>query len=149
MIFSLIFLLLFCGGSAFPIDVDSILDRSDEISHPENLQGSFTMTLTSRTGDTRTIKVDAYQKRSSESREDRLFLFTFPPSVEGTGLLVNSSSVSFDGWVFDEDSGINRTRLMAYFDNESRNWITEPGTYTLYAGFSSGDIRQVSEFRIK
>jgi beta-glucosidase len=38
---------------------------------------------------------------------------------------------------------------LAYFDNESRNWITEPGTYTLYAGFSSGDIRQVSEFRIK
>ena len=35
-----------------------------------------------------------------------------------TGLLVNSNSVSFDGWVFDEDSGINRTRLVAYFDNE-------------------------------
>lgn len=35
-------------------------------------------------------KVEAYQKTLSEKRENRLFMFTFPPSVRGTGLLVHS-----------------------------------------------------------
>jgi beta-glucosidase len=38
---------------------------------------------------------------------------------------------------------------LAYFDNESRTWITEQGTYTLYAGFSSRDIRQVTRINIQ
>ncbi len=48
------------------------------------------MTLTSKSGDKRVLKVLAYQKKISENREDRLFIFTFPPSIEGTGLLVHS-----------------------------------------------------------
>ena len=38
---------------------------------------------------------------------------------------------------------------LAYFDKRSGSWVTERGTYTLYAGFSSRDIRQVTEFRIE
>jgi beta-glucosidase len=38
---------------------------------------------------------------------------------------------------------------LAYFDNETRTWITEQGTYTLYAGFSSRDIRQVTRINIQ
>ena len=57
-------------------DVYEILDQSDTVIHPRNLQGSFTMTLKSRTGDTRVTRVMAYQKHVSEDREDRLFLFT-------------------------------------------------------------------------
>ena len=75
---------LFSLLSILPVysqDVYEILDRSDAVIHPQNLQGSFTMTLTSRTGDTRVTRVMAYQKRISENREDRLFLFSFPPST--------------------------------------------------------------------
>ena len=35
-----------------------------------------------------------------------------------TGVTVQSSAVVFDGWAYDEDSGVNATRLMAYFNNE-------------------------------
>lgn len=72
------------------ISVGEIQDRSDEVIHPPNLTGTFTMTLVSKRGDTRVTKVEAYQKSRGPTREDRLFLFTFPPSVKGTGLLVNS-----------------------------------------------------------
>ncbi len=77
-------------NAAYSLDVIEILDRSDAVIHPPNLKGSFTMTLTSKRGDTRVTKVLAYQKKKGENREDRLFLFTFPPSVKGTGLLVHS-----------------------------------------------------------
>ena len=72
------------------ISVGEIQDRSDEVIHPPNLTGTFTMTLVSKRGDTRVTKVEAYQKSRGPTREDRLFLFSFPPSVKGTGLLVNS-----------------------------------------------------------
>ncbi len=86
--FALLFFL--ACRSLYSLEVSEILDRSDAVMHPANLQGSFVMTLTSRFGDRRVIKVQAYQKKKSEEREDRLFLFTFPPSVKGTGLLVHS-----------------------------------------------------------
>jgi hypothetical protein len=81
---------LIMAGSVYAADVSDILKQSDRVMHPPNLQGSFTMTLTSRNETKRVIKVTAYQKKVSEEREDRLFLFTFPPSVDGTGLLVRS-----------------------------------------------------------
>ena len=90
MAFALALLMICASGISYGLDVQEILDRSDAVMHPVNLQGSFTMTLTSRNGDKRTIQVEAYQKKRNEEREDRLFLFTFPPSVKGTGLLVHS-----------------------------------------------------------
>jgi hypothetical protein len=34
-----------------------------------------------------------------------------------TGLMVNTSSVHVEGWAFDQDSGLNNTQLIAYYDN--------------------------------
>ena len=90
MRFSVFALFLLSILPVYAQDVYEILDQSDEVIHPRNLQGSFTMTLTSRTGDTRVTRVLAYQKHVSENQENRLFLFTYPPSVKGTGLLVHS-----------------------------------------------------------
>ena len=90
MTIGLAFLFFLTCNSLYSLEVREILDRSDAVMHPANLQGSFSMTLASRSGDTREIKVEAYQKKRGEEREDRLFLFTFPPSVKGTGLLVHS-----------------------------------------------------------
>ena len=90
MRFSVVVFILLSILPLYSQDVHEILERSDAVIHPQNLQGSFTMTLTSRTGDTRVTRVLAYQKKVSENREDRLFLFSFPPSVKGTGLLVHS-----------------------------------------------------------
>jgi hypothetical protein len=86
----MLFCCLIAAVSAYAADVSDILKQSDIVMHPPNLQGSFTMTLISRNETKRVIKVTAYQKKVSEEREDRLFLFTFPPSVDGTGLLVRS-----------------------------------------------------------
>ena len=38
--------------------------------------------------------------------------------VPETGMLINSNSVNIEGWAFDEHSGVNSSRLMAYFENE-------------------------------
>jgi len=136
MVFCFIFLLLFSGAAAFPIDVDTILDRADEISHPENLQGSFTMTLTSRSGDTRTVKVQAYQKKASETREDRLFLFVFPPSVEGTGLLVNS--------YLNEEEDLMWIYLPAVGKVKRVNLNTSGGGYFMGSDFTYSDLISTS-----
>lgn len=136
MIVSLILLLMFCGSTAFSIDIDTILDRSQEISQPENVQGSFTMTLTSRTGDTRTVKVDAYQKKMSEAREDRLFLFTFPPSVKGTGLLVNS--------YLNEEEDLMWIYLPAVGKVKRVNLSTSGGGYFMGSDFTYSDLISTS-----
>ncbi len=45
-----------------------------------------------------------------------------PPTGElfepATGLIVDSSAVHLEGWSFDEESGFNRARLIAYYDND-------------------------------
>jgi outer membrane lipoprotein-sorting protein len=96
--------LLFCMQQlSHPIDVQELLEASDLVMHPENLQGTFRMILISPRGNERAMEVEAYQRRQSETREDRLFVFTHPPSVAGTGLLVHS-----------------------YRDDEDRMWIYLP-----------------------
>ena len=86
---------------AHAIDVQELLEASDQVMHPENLQGTFRMVLISPQGNQRTMEVMAYQWRRSETREDRLFIFTHPPSVEGTGLLVHSYNDEDDRmWIY-------------------------------------------------
>lgn len=76
--------------TVYGLDAKTILDRSNEIMHPQNLQGTFTMTLYSSRGHERSMEVKAYQKSYGEDRENRLFIFEFPPNVKGTGLLIHS-----------------------------------------------------------
>ena len=72
-------------------DAATIAARADARSAPANLSGSLTLTITSPDGAQRVIRADAYQKRRSAAREDRLFVFTFPPNVRDTALLVHSN----------------------------------------------------------
>ena len=132
MIFAAALLLIFSSGTVFSIDVNSIIERSDEISHPVNLQGAFTMTLTSRAGDTRTVKVEAYQKKTSEFREDRLFLFTFPPSVKGTGLLVHS--------FLNEEEDLMWIYLPAVGKVKRVNLSSSGGGYFMGSDFTFADL---------
>lgn len=128
-------IILFCFlavSHGYAEDVYAILDRSDAVIHPQNLQGSFTMTLTARTGDTRVTKVVAYQKRKDENREDRLFLFTFPPSVKGTGLLVYS--------YFDREEDRMWIYLPAVGKIKRVNLSTAGGGYFMGSDFTYSDL---------
>jgi uncharacterized protein len=82
--------LLLTQQSGYTIDLEELLEASDRVVHPDTLQGGFRITLFSPQGGRRVLEVEAYQRRQSDTREDRLFLFTHPPSVKGTGLLVHS-----------------------------------------------------------
>jgi hypothetical protein len=127
--------LVFCFLALIPgysQNVYEILDRSDAAINPHNLQGSFTMTLTSRRGDTRITKVIAYQKRINENREDRLFLFEFPPSVKGTGLLVNS--------FFDREDDRMWIYLPAVGRIKRVNLSTSGGGYFMGSDFTYSDL---------
>ena len=72
-------------------DVERIIARSAALTQPANLSGELTMTLTSPRGDRRVIRAVAYQKQRTAGREDRLFVFTDPPNVRDTALLVHSN----------------------------------------------------------
>ncbi|MDE0218200.1 MAG: outer membrane lipoprotein-sorting protein [Spirochaetaceae bacterium] len=83
--------LLAIPGPLSAQDVEQILERSGALTRIENLSGELTLTVVSPGGDRRVTRVTAYQKRRSPEREDRLFVFTFPPNVRGTALLVHSN----------------------------------------------------------
>ena len=121
----------------FSLDVEEIRIRSDRVIHPPNLQGSFTLTLISKRGDTRITKVQAYQKTLSENRENRLFLFTFPPSVRGTGLLVHS--------YFDRD----QDRMWIYLPAVGRikrvNLSSARGGYFMGSDFTYSDLIRANQ----
>lgn len=72
------------------LSTEEIMELSGVLSQITNLSGEIVLTITSPSGDQRVIRLIAYQKKRSSEREDRLFVFTFPPKVRGTILLVHS-----------------------------------------------------------
>jgi hypothetical protein len=54
------------------------------------VQGNFKVQLISKNGDIREIEARAYQKQIGNVQNNRLFIFDFPPTVRGTGLLLHS-----------------------------------------------------------
>ena len=122
----------FIPATLFSLDVQEILDRSDQVIHPPNLEGNFVMTLISKRGDTRITKVEAYQKKMGDERENRLFLFTFPPSVRGTGLLVHS--------YFDRDQDRMWIYLPAVGKIKRVNLSSAGGGYFMGSDFTYSDL---------
>ena len=99
-----ILIFLFFSTLLQAIDVETILEAGNKIITPPYLKGVFHIKLISRNQDIREIEATAYQKQFGDNQENRIFLFSFPPPVRGTGLLIHS--------FFD--------------DTESRMWIYLP-----------------------
>ena len=114
------------------IDLEVLLEKSDQVIHPENLQGTFRMVLTSPRGGKRSMEVIAYQRQRSETREDRLFIFTHPPSVEGTGLLVHS--------YLDQEEDRMWIYLPAVGKLKRVNLSTSGGGYFMGSDFTYSDL---------
>ena len=83
----LLSLLLFPVGA---ISVDELLDNFARTLNIPSIQGEFRVSLISQRGDVREIKARVYQKNIGEFQNNRLFLFDFPATVRGTGLLLHS-----------------------------------------------------------
>ena len=73
-------------------DAAEIAARADARGAPDNISATITLTITSPNGDQRVIRADSYQKQRDAERQDRLFVFTFPPNVRDTALLVHSNT---------------------------------------------------------
>jgi hypothetical protein len=69
---------------------DTVLDNFEKSLRIPNLFGTLKVTMTAANGDTREIQAKAYQKQMNDDQINRLFLFDFPPSVRGTGMLIHS-----------------------------------------------------------
>jgi hypothetical protein len=132
MILVLVGFLFLSSPCAHALDADELLERSDAVIHPENLAGSFTMTMTSKGKDARVVQATAYQKKISASREDRLFLFSFPPSVRGTGLLVHS--------YLDQDEDRMWIYLPAVGKIKRVNLSVSGGGYFMGSDFTYSDL---------
>lgn len=86
-----ILVIMLCGlVSAAALSVEEIFERFYRELEIPNLQGTLTVRLIARNGDVREIKARAYQKRMDENQNNRLFVFDFPPTVRGTGLLLHA-----------------------------------------------------------
>ena len=100
--------LLVALAAASPLaaqDVADIVARADARGAPDNISATITMTITAPGGDERVISADSYQKQRSAEREDRLFVFTFPPNVRGMAMLVHSHMEQGDDsmWIYLPD----------------------------------------------
>lgn len=84
------------------ISADEILENFGKTLNVPTIQGSFKVSLISQNGDVREIEARAYQKLNSAVQNDRLFIFDFPPTVRGTGLLINSYTDGRDNnmWIY-------------------------------------------------
>ena len=81
---------------------EEIISRNAKTLEIPSIQGSFNLELISKNGDVRKIEARAYQKHMGKAQNNRLFIFDFPPTVRGTGLLLHSY---FDGrennmWIY-------------------------------------------------
>lgn len=79
----------------FPLSAQSaeeIIANNAKTLEIPSIQGSFNLELISRKGDVRKIEARAFQKHVGEAQNNRLFIFDFPPTVRGTGLLLHSYS---------------------------------------------------------
>jgi hypothetical protein len=72
------------------VTVDEILTAFTRTLDVPTIQGKFKVSLISQNGDRREIEARVYQKKEGEVQNNRLFLFDFPPTVRGTGLLLHS-----------------------------------------------------------
>ena len=71
-------------------DAAEIVARADARGAPDDISATITLTITAPNGDRRVIRADSYQKQRGAERVDRLFVFTHPPNVRDTALLVHS-----------------------------------------------------------
>lgn len=71
-------------------DAAGIMARADARGAAAALSASLALTITAPSGDQRVIRADSYQKERGDEREDRLFVFTYPPNVRDMALLVHS-----------------------------------------------------------
>ena len=100
--------LLVALAGAFPLaaqDAAEIAARADARGAPDNISAAITMTVTAPSGDQRVIRADSYQKQRGAEREDRLFVFTFPPNVRDMAMLVHSYMEQGDDsmWIYLPD----------------------------------------------
>ena len=83
-------------------EASEIAARADARTTPDNISATITLTINSPNGDQRVIRADSYQKQRTSERQDRLFVFTFPPNVRDTALLVHSNTEQGDDsmWMY-------------------------------------------------
>ncbi len=84
------------------ITVQEVLDGFSKRLTIPMLTGTFHVQLIAKNGDVREITARAYQKNIGAQQNNRLFIFDFPPTVRGMGLLLHSF---FDGrknnmWIY-------------------------------------------------
>jgi len=89
-VFAAISLLIISLSPLSAQTAEEIIARNTETLEVPSIQATFHLELISKNGDVREIEARAYQKHVGEDQNNRLFIFDFPPTVRGTGLLIYS-----------------------------------------------------------
>lgn len=114
-------------------NLQNILKNYDESVVIPNLSAVFTITLISQNGDKREIKAQAYQKFVDGVQMNRLFKFSYPPSVRDTGLLIHS---------FYNDNGDNKMWIYLPIVKKIKRIVlsNSGGGYFMGSDFSYSDL---------
>ncbi len=129
-----IFILIFLSFSliAQEITIDQILAGYEKTAYIPNLTTLLSVKLISANGDIREIKADAYQKNIDDNLVSRLFIFNYPPSVRGTGLLINSFLDGSENVMWIYLPAVKRVKRIAL--------STSGGGYFMGSDFSYSDF---------
>ena len=87
--FILIFLIPLHSLTA-QVSVDQILNNFGKTLMFPNLKGTIRMEMISKKGDVREVEAEAYQKIVTDDQTNMLFLFSSPPTVRDTGILLHT-----------------------------------------------------------
>ncbi|MDC7224545.1 MAG: outer membrane lipoprotein-sorting protein [Spirochaetales bacterium] len=137
---SLILLILAVLMPLNAITVEELLDRFDKSLSVPSIQGEFHVTLISQKGDKREIVARIYQKLVDENQNNRLFLFDFPATVRGTGLLLHSYYDDRDNNMWIYLPAVRRIKRIAL---ESSGGGYFMGTDFTYRDLISNDVKDL------
>lgn len=133
------YLLFLCLFTLSAQDVESILKESDRLVSPPQLKVSLVMRLISQNGDIREVRAEGFQKQMDEVQNSRLFLFNFPSTVRGSGLLIHSYGTTQFPRMWMYLSSIKRVKRIAL--------ETSGGGYFMGSDFTFNDLVATSSDR--
>jgi hypothetical protein len=128
----LVILMMMHLGSSFgqTTDASAILERSRELTMPDALEATITLTITDKNGSSRVRTNNMITKKYPDGTERRLIRFAAPAEVQGTSVLIHDyKDKQDDMWIYLP--ALKRVRRIV---------TTEKGKSFMGSEFSNADI---------
>ncbi len=94
-------LVAFCGPLMYAQEAEAMLEKSRNLTRVESFESTTKLTITDKNGNKRERTNMVMSKNFSDGTEKRLILFTDPPEVSGTSILLFDHPAAADEmWIY-------------------------------------------------